>query len=276
MAMESIRLDKALVLRGLCPSRTQAQRMLEEGLVLVNGVLEGQGKRLVSEHDEIALTEPIRYVSRGGLKLEGALEAFGISPEGRVCLDVGASTGGFTDCLLQRGAAHVLAIDVGTEQFTPSLLASGRVTLHEKTHVRDLPTFSKAALEQLKQPVSLVVVDVSFISLLKVFPPILAFLENQQTLWVEEASSAGPVAIVALMKPQFEYGEIFPDKPFTDVVSDAQERDTLLLELQSRLVRVCEASHQASKHSWRFAGSADSVLTGPAGNHERFLFLTKD
>ena len=156
------RLDVALVERGLARSRERAQRLIRAGSVEVNGQIATKAGTRVSAADEVAVLEPLRYVGRGGLKLEHALDAFGLDVEGATALDVGASTGGFTDCLLQRGAAHVYAVDVGRGQLVPEIREHPRVTPLEGTDIRQLGA--------LPEPIDLAVIDVSFISLTRALP----------------------------------------------------------------------------------------------------------
>ena len=182
------RLDILLVERGLCDSRSRAQALLMEGKVRVRGQVERRASRQVEADSELELEEPPRFVSRGGEKLEGAFAAFpGLSAEGKTCLDVGSSTGGFTDCLLQHGARRVMAVDVGTNQLAWSLRSDPRVWVRENFNAR----FMKP--EDIPEVPSLAVTDVSFISLKLILPPIRDVL-----------TPGGEV--VALIKPQFEVG----------------------------------------------------------------------
>jgi 23S rRNA (cytidine1920-2'-O)/16S rRNA (cytidine1409-2'-O)-methyltransferase len=186
MHMSEVRLDVALVQRGLAPSRERAQAAITAGLVLLNGKPAAKPSLKVSEGDELTVTgDPIGYVGRGGLKLEAALDRFDVSPAGLICMDVGASTGGFTDCLLQRGAALVYTVDVGREQLHADLRRDPRVVVMEGTDIRTLPS--------LPQPPALVSIDVSFISLTLVLPAVVRLM-------------APGGKIVALIKPQFEVG----------------------------------------------------------------------
>ena len=183
------RLDIILVERGLCDSRSRAQALLMEGKVRVLGQVERKASRQVDDSAEIELEAPPRFVSRGGEKMEGAFKAFqGLSAEGKICLDVGSSTGGFTDCLLQYGASKVMAVDVGTNQLAWSLRSDSRVWVRENYNAR----FMKK--EDLPDEPLLAVTDVSFISLKLILPPIKDVL-------------APNGEIVALIKPQFEVGK---------------------------------------------------------------------
>ena len=183
------RIDAMLAERAIVASRTLAQALVMEGKVRVDGQVERKPSRLVEESAEISVESPPRFVSRGGEKLEGAFELWGtaLSAEGKICLDVGSSTGGFTDCLLQRGAKAVMAVDVGTNQLDYSLRNDPRVWVRENFNAR----YMKG--EDLPWAPSLAVTDVSFISLELILPPIADVLEPGGE-------------IVALVKPQFEVG----------------------------------------------------------------------
>jgi len=184
-----IRLDRLLVDRGLVDSRERGQAIIIAGQVLVNGQKQDKAGALVPEDADIRiLGEQLRYVSRGGLKLEAALREFKVSVEGRIALDVGASTGGFTDCLLQHGCSKVYAVDVGYGQMAWKLRQDPRVVVIERTNIRAVdPSLIPA-------PVDIVVIDASFISLEKVIPSIMQFLKPGSEL-------------IALIKPQFEVGK---------------------------------------------------------------------
>lgn len=183
------RLDRALVTRGLAETREQAGRLILAGVVTVNGIPADKQARLVSGDAKLDVTAPgSPFVGRGGEKLEAALRAFDVAPHGLVALDVGASTGGFTDCLLQRGARRVYAVDVGYGQLDWKLRQDPRVVVLERQNIRYLD----AAL--VPEPIDLAVVDVSFISLTIVLPCVIRFLADQ-------------ALVVALVKPQFEVGK---------------------------------------------------------------------
>lgn len=182
------RLDAELVRRSIAPSRAEAVRLIEARRVTVGGVLADKAARLVAAGDAVeVLGPPRRYVSRGGLKLEAALDEFHIDPAGLRVLDAGASTGGFTDCVLQRGAAEVVAVDVGYGQLHEKLRADARVVSRERLHVRDVSP------EAIGGMVDLIVGDLSFISLTKVVDPLLRTVVTGGDL-------------VLLVKPQFEAG----------------------------------------------------------------------
>ncbi|MGQ0824795.1 MAG: TlyA family RNA methyltransferase [Actinomycetota bacterium] len=209
------RLDTELVRRGLVPSRARAVDAVTGGRVLVSGAPATNPDRQVAPYEPIALTMvPAPYVSRGGVKLAAALDAFGVDATGRHCVDVGASTGGFTDCLLQRGAAHVVAIDVGHGQLDWSLRNDARVTVRERTNVRTL------GVGALDPPPDLGVADVSFISLRTIAPHLLAI--------------AAPASdFVLLVKPQFEAGRDRVGKG--GVVRDAAVHWSVLREVADGL-----------------------------------------
>jgi 23S rRNA (cytidine1920-2'-O)/16S rRNA (cytidine1409-2'-O)-methyltransferase len=232
------RLDVLLVERGLAESRAQAQALVLAGRVPGH---EKAGEQ-VDENAELAVERSPRYVSRGGEKLKRALEAFDVSPDGLHCLDVGASTGGFTDCLLQHGAAHVIALDVGYGQLHRRLREDPRVTVLERVNARHLP--------ELPYAPELVTCDVSFISLRTALPPALA------------AAAPGWQAL-PLVKPQFEVVRVEVKR---GVVRDPGVH-----------VRVLRDLAQASL-GWnaRVVGVVDSGLPGPKGNREFFLHLVHD
>jgi len=227
---------------GLAPSRTRAQALILAGRVLVDEVpVDKPGTRVRDEARLRLRGEERPFVSRGGEKLAGALADLGVDPSGLRCLDVGASTGGFTDCLLRAGAAHVTAVDVGRGQLHERLRRDPRVHSLERTHVRDL------AAEALPGPVDLVVVDVSFISLRHVLP-------HLRTL-------APEAEVLALVKPQFEVGRGRVGKG--GVVRD----DALRAEAVAAVVACAEAL------GLQAVGQAESRLPGPKGNREVFLRL---
>ena len=182
------RLDLALVRRGLCASRTLAQALAMEGKVRVSGQVERKASRMVGDGDALEIESPPRFVSRGGDKLQAAFDFFaGLSAEGKTCLDVGSSTGGFTDCLLKHGAKRVMAVDVGTNQLAYSLRTDPRVWVRENFNARYMTA------RDIPETPSLAVTDVSFISLKLILPPITDVLSPDGE-------------IVALVKPQFEVG----------------------------------------------------------------------
>ncbi len=238
------RLDKLLVDRGLVGSRDRAQRLILAGQVWVNG--QRSDKPSTQLADDVAIEvrgDDIPYVSRGGLKLAGALDHWHIDVAGLVALDIGASTGGFTDCLLQRGARHVIAIDVGYGQFAWSLRNDPRVTLFERTNIRH---FDASTLPELAE---LAVVDVSFISLRLVLPVLVPLLRR-------------PARLLPMVKPQFEVGK-------GQVGSGGVVRDAALQ--QAAVDAVAQGALELGMH---VIGSTESPLVGPKGNHEFFLNLT--
>lgn len=185
--MTNKRADVVLVERGFFQSRARAQEAITAGLVTVNGVPVRKASETISDEAVITAVQPHPYVSRGGVKLAAALDVFAIDPKGMTCLDIGASTGGFTEVLLMRGAAHVYAVDVGHGQLHPKVAGDPRVTNLEGTDARALTP------ELIPEPADLLVSDVSFISLKLVLPPAVALLKPRATLAV-------------LVKPQFEAG----------------------------------------------------------------------
>lgn len=192
-----IRLDKLLVERGITPSRERAQALILAGKVLVNEQkIEKAGAAVESDAAVRLLGEDLRYVSRGGLKLERALEYWQIDLNGKACLDVGASTGGFTDCMLQRGAARVIAVDTGYGQINLRLRSDPRVRLLEKTNARYL------SAEQLGEAVDFIAMDVSFISATLLLPAVIRASGKD----ILAGGEAQPLQIVVLVKPQFEVG----------------------------------------------------------------------
>jgi 23S rRNA (cytidine1920-2'-O)/16S rRNA (cytidine1409-2'-O)-methyltransferase len=243
------RVDVALVERGLCESREKARRAVLAGLVRVNAQRAHKPSDPVRDHDTLSLDEPEKYVSRGGLKLEHALQHFQLRVQGLTAVDLGASTGGFTDCLLQQGAARVYAVDVGHGQLAWKLRQDPRVTVMEKTNARDL---TPAHFPSSFQPVDMVVIDCSFISLRKILPAAIALLR-------------APGRIVALIKPQFEAGKAEADKG-AGVITDPVVHERVVEELQ-RFV--------ATLPSVRWAGVTPSPLLGPAGNREFFACFEK-
>jgi len=180
-----LRLDQYLVDKGLAPTREKAQALILAGMVLVNGKLADKPGSKVKEGAKVEIKEPFRYVSRGGYKLENALDRLGLSVEGFVALDVGSSTGGFTDCLLQRGAKRVYAVDVGKAQMDQKLRKDSRVVLYEETDARELTE------KYVPEKVDVITMDVSFISSTALLPNAVRFLKEDGILLV-------------LVKPQFE------------------------------------------------------------------------
>ena len=238
------RIDVALVARGVCESREKAARLLLAGAVTVDGRRVDKPGALVAPGADLRVIARPKFVSRGGDKLIHALEAFEVSAKGRVCIDVGASTGGFTHCLLEAGASRVYAVDVGQGQLDASLRADGRVVVMEKTNARQLPP------DAFPDPPELATLDVSFISLEKILPSVFSVLTQ------------GGEA-VALVKPQFEIGKGLVGKG--GVVRDAAHHRTVV----ARVARFCVL------HGWHVRGVTLSPLKGPKGNREFFLHLTR-
>jgi 23S rRNA (cytidine1920-2'-O)/16S rRNA (cytidine1409-2'-O)-methyltransferase len=238
-----VRLDQALVAQGLVPSRQRAQAMVRAGLVRVAGEVADRPDQMVDPAVSIGLEHAKAYVSRGGDKLASALDAFGIDPAGRVCLDVGASTGGFTDVLLQRGAARVIAVDVGYGQLAWNLRQDPRVTVMERVNIRNL--------DRLPVPADLAVIDVSFISLRLVLPRVRELLSP-------------PGDVVALVKPQFEVGKGAVGKG--GVVRDPAQHGRVLGELRQF----------AQESGYEVAAEIPSPILGAKGNREFFLHLRRD
>ena len=247
--MGAIRLDQALVERGLCESREKAQRAIMAGQVTVNEQPAKKPSDKIQPSDRVALTGGERYVSRGGLKLEHALQHFKLDVAGLTALDFGASTGGFTDCLLQHGAAKVYAVDVGHGQFAWKLRHDPRIVVMEKTNARDL---TPAAFPQPFSPFALAVIDCSFISLTRILPVAIALIR-----------ASGK--IVALIKPQFEAGKAEADKG-RGVITDPAIHARVLREVE-------EFAAQQPQLAWR--GVTESPLLGPAGNKEFLALIEK-
>ena len=237
------RLDQLLVARGLCESREQGKRLILAGEVLVNDTPVTKVGQLVQDDVTLRVKQPPKYVSRGGHKLEGALNAFHISVEGKVCLDVGASTGGFTDCLLQRGAQKVYAYDVGTNQLVWKLRSDPRVISRENFNVRHMQP------GDLAEPVDLIVADVSFISLTLVLPPAFQSLKP------------GGDAVV-LIKPQFELSR-------DEVGKGGIVRDSALHEKACAKIEAFIKTQSALE--WR--SLIDSPITGTDGNREFLAWI---
>lgn len=237
------RLDIILVERELAESREKAQRMIMSGQVLVCGVEHPKPGMKVDVDAEISLNAPAeKYVSRGGLKLEAALDHFQINPSGWICLDVGASTGGFTDCLLQKGALKVYAVDVGYGQLHYRLRSDPRIILLEKMNARFLSDC------EVPEPIDLVVIDVSFISLRLILPAVKPFLKPEGR-------------VIPLIKPQFEAGR--ERIPKGGVIKDENVRKDVLDELQSFFAET----------GWRDAGFMPSPIKGASGNVEYLTCL---
>ena len=239
-----LRADRLLVERGLFDSRAKAQAAIEAGLVRANGRVVAKASELVEADAVVEASAAHPYVSRGGVKLAAALDHFGISPKGRVCLDVGASTGGFTQVLLERGASKIYAVDVGSGQLHASVRARPEVVSLEQTDIRNLSP------AQLTQAPDLVVIDVSFISLKLVLPPALALARK-------------PSQVIALIKPQFEAGRAQLKKGIV--------RDTAVHQAVCDDIVACVAAL-----GWRVLGLIPSPISGGDGNVEFLLGATSD
>ncbi|HUS35562.1 MAG TPA: TlyA family RNA methyltransferase [Verrucomicrobiae bacterium] len=240
------RLDQALVSRGLCESREKAQRAILAGHARINGQLAHKASDKVRPTDNVELTETEKFVSRGGTKIEHALNHFNIDVAGLTCVDLGASTGGFTDCLLQRGAAKVYAVDVGKGQLAWKLRNHPNVVVMEQTNAREL---TPQKFPQPFAPADLAVIDCSFISLRKILPAAVANVRPGGKL-------------VALVKPQFEAGKAEADRG-GGVITDPAIHARVLAELEAFV---------AAQPHWKWRGHTESPLLGPAGNKE-FLVL---
>jgi 23S rRNA (cytidine1920-2'-O)/16S rRNA (cytidine1409-2'-O)-methyltransferase len=243
------RLDQALVECGLCESRERAKRAVMAGQVLINGQPARKPSDSVKSDDQLSLAAPEKYVSRGGHKLEHAIHHFRLDVTGVTAIDLGASTGGFTDCLLQSGARKVCAVDVGRGQLAWKLRHDPRVLVMEKTNARHL---TSAHLPPELGPADLIVIDCSFISLRKILPAAVALLPPSGR-------------IVALIKPQFEAGKAEADKG-AGVITDAAIHERVLRDLRKFV--------SAQTHLlWR--GVTESPLLGPAGNKEFLVLIEK-
>jgi 23S rRNA (cytidine1920-2'-O)/16S rRNA (cytidine1409-2'-O)-methyltransferase len=239
------RLDKVLVDRGLVKSRERAKALVMEGRVIVDGNRVVKAGTAVNADSDIVLkAADIPFVSRGGLKLQAALDFFSVEAAGAVAMDIGCSTGGFTDCLLKRQARKVYAVDVGYGQFDWALRNDPRITLLEKTNIRYLDRSA------IPETIDLAVIDVSFISLMKVLPKALEFL-------------AGDGSVLALVKPQFEVGRGMVGKG--GVVKD----ETV------RLSAVGKIRTGAEQTGFRVVGDFESPVHGQKGNREYFIYLKK-
>jgi len=283
--MATSRLDQALVERALCASREQAKRLILAGAVRLNGQSAHKPSDSVKPGDTLTVDAPEKFVSRGGHKLEHALDHFQLAVAGLTAIDLGASTGGFTDCLLQRGAGRVFAVDVGQGQLAWKLRQDPRVVVMEKTNARYLksenfglerehstfniqprtskpstvpPQRSALGVEcsmlnvPAEPPADLIVIDCSFISLKKILPPAVPLLKPDGK-------------IVALIKPQFEAGKAEADKG-RGVITDAAVHDRVLAELEEFV---------AAQAGLRWRGVVESPLLGPAGNKEFLTLIEK-
>jgi len=237
-----IRLDKLLLEKNLTPTRQKAQALIGAGQVMVNSRLADKAGAMVDDSCIIEIKESCPFVSRGGYKLEAGLQFFDINPAGLVCLDVGASTGGFTDCLLQHGALKVYSVDVGYGQLAWELRQDPRIVVMERTNARYLTK------ENFAEPINLAVIDASFISLKLLIPPLLPFFREN-------------ISILALIKPQFEVGRGKVGKG--GVVRDP----ALHQEVIDEIIDFCTTLELKS------CGVTPSPILGPKGNKEFLVHL---
>ena len=241
--MSRQRADLALVSRGFFASRAKAQEAIAHGFVKVDGVTLTKPSMLIDDAVRIEAQAPYPWVSRGGVKLDAALASFGFDPSGRICLDIGASTGGFTDVLLARGAARVYAVDVGHDQLAPKIRWDSRVVAMDATDARSLTS------QDFSAPPDFITCDVSFISLRLVLPAVLPLAAKRAKL-------------VALIKPQFEVGPRFVVK---GIVKDEAKRQQACDEISS-LVQAM---------GWEIAGMIPSPIEGSDGNREYLIGATR-
>ena len=234
------RLDVAMAERGMVSGRSQAESYVRLGQVKVNGRAAEKAGQMVSETDDIQLTAGEQYVGRAALKLKSAAETFKLDFKGKTVLDVGSSTGGFTQYALMHGAAKVFAVDVGTDQLHPSLRGDARIELHEKTDIRDFTT---------REHIDLVVGDVSFISLREILPHVATLVDAKAD-------------IVAMVKPQFEAGQ--SSQKHKGVIKNDKMRRDILKDFETWATQ-----------RFKIIAKADSEVPGGKGNVERFYLLRK-
>jgi len=244
------RLDQAMFDNQLTESREKAKRLIMAGKVRVNDQVARKPSDQVKHEDRIEVEEPEKFVSRGGFKLEKALETFPIEIKGTVAIDLGASTGGFTDCLLQNGAEKIFSVDVGRGQLAWHLRKSHRVHVMDKTNARHL---TRTDFPKSFEGADVVTIDCSFISLRKILPAALAVARRGGT-------------IIALIKPQFEAGKAEVDKG-AGVIKDPEIHARVIRELQ-------EFVSETDGLTWR--GDTDSPITGPKGNKEFLAWIEKE
>ncbi len=237
------RLDILLVEKGLAPTRSKAQAFIMSANVFIDGEVCCKAGNLVDEQSQVEIRNPNPYVSRGGLKMQSALDALNIKVENFICLDIGASTGGFTDCLLQRGAVKIYAVDVGRGQLDYKLRLDKRVINIEEANFRYFD------VSLLKDPIDFAVIDVSFISLDKILPI------------AHKCVKAGG-QVLAMIKPQFE---LEPFEIKKGVVRDEKLREKAINKIKT----------EALKIGFQVLGQVDSGLKGPKGNLEHFIYLNK-
>jgi 23S rRNA (cytidine1920-2'-O)/16S rRNA (cytidine1409-2'-O)-methyltransferase len=244
-AVKKTRADVRLVELGLADSRTKAQAAILAGQVFLGARRIDKSGESVSEDAVLRVTQGERYCSRGGLKLEGALADLSVAPAGLVAVDVGASTGGFTDCLLQHGAARVYAVDVGRGQLAEKLRRDPRVVVMDRTNARHLTS------DSFPEPIRLTVVDASFIGLDKLLPAIAAF-------------SPPGARLLALIKPQFEVGK-----------AEATRSRGVIRDPQVRQAAVMRALGDLAHHGFRLLGDCPCRVPGPQGNVEHFALAER-
>jgi len=246
---ERKRLDVALVEQGLIKSRAQAKGMIMAREVMINGEIVDRAGAAVQENDVLSLVSVMPWVSRGGYKLSGAIEAFGIDPSGRICADVGACTGGFTDVLIQAGAKKIYSIDVGYGQLDWKLRQDERVVVMERTNAR--------YIEELDDPIGLVAIDVSFISLKIILKAVIKWLDVS-----DEADR--PPEVIALVKPQFEASRKQVGKG--GVIRDDEVRQAVVLDVLTWI----------ESNGWVIHGLTQSQIQGADGNIEFLVWLKPD
>lgn len=234
------RLDKEMAARGLTLSRSQSENLINLGHVQVNGQTVLKPAKIVARTDKIKIRHEVQYVSRAALKLKSASENFGLIFRDQTVLDVGSSTGGFTDYALRRGAAKVVAVDVGTNQLHPTLRGDARIELYEQTDIRDYVKTDTLHYDKI-------LIDVSFISLRDILPALLAVADKQ-------------TEIIAMCKPQFEAGD---NKKHDGVIKNKTMRREVLKSFEQWL----------AKNGFRISNKADSEVSGKKGNVERFYLL---
>ncbi|PRR82969.1 TlyA family RNA methyltransferase [Clostridium vincentii] len=246
MAEKKQRLDILLVEKGIITSRERAKACIMAGKVFVNGQrIDKAGEKVAVEADIEYKGKALPYVSRGGLKLEKAMKSFPITLEGKVCMDIGASTGGFTDCMLQNGAKKIFSVDVGYGQFAWKLRIDERVVCMERTNIRYV------TLEDIGEPLDFASIDVSFISLKKIMPATVGLLKDSGE-------------VVALIKPQFEAGREQVGKK--GVVRDIEVHKEVVFGIVDYLI----------KSELVVLGVGYSPIKGPEGNREYLVYFTKD
>lgn len=239
--MSRARLDHALVSKGLTSTRSQAESYIKLGDVKVNGSVQTKPGFLVGSLDNIEITAKQQYVSRAALKLASVAETLKLDFADKIVLDVGSSTGGFTDYALRQGAAKVIAVEVGTDQLHPSLRGNSKIELHEQTDIRDV--------KELSSTVDIVVIDVSFISLRQILPHVGNLVGKQ-------------AQIVAMVKPQFEASE--SDLKHKGVIKNDKIRRDILKDFENW-----------ARQTFIVLDKADSAISGAKGNQERFYLLRK-